>query len=61
MPNTPRHWRLGSRRVGAAIEEFDPLREREFTEWFLPFFEQFVALARTARSEDLDLFVVSRD
>src|SRR5215211_2139189 len=46
-------------RAWAAIEEFGRLGEREFTEWFLPFFEQFVGRARTARGRDLDLFVVS--
>ena len=48
-------------RAWAAIEEFPSMPEREVTEWFLPFFHQFIELARTAREEDLDLFVVSWD
>ncbi len=46
-------------RAWAAIEEFAPLPEADVSKWFLPFFEELVKLARTAREDDLDLFVVS--
>jgi hypothetical protein len=45
-------------REWAAIDEFGRLPEQELTEWFVPFFEQLVALARAARDDGRNLFVV---